>query len=280
VKEGPLTKICRSKHEQRWVVLFNDILIYASESSIGLIKKLHFHKLFHLETLRVENVPDKETAHKKIKNAFQVVTPNKSFVLIAATPELKEEWIKVLKDTISAWCSKRATLARSQGETSFVISEAPVWIPDDEVVSCMLCFAPFTFTKRRHHCRSCGKVICAECSRKKLLLLNVDKSPVRVCDNCYNNLATSKEEEAESANKTVLASPIEQKEGSAPPSPSPRAIEYEALFNFEAENERELELKVGEHIWIVEEEVNGWYEAKSMNTGRVGFVPVNYVRRV
>lgn len=35
---------------------------------------------------------------------------------------------------------------------------APVWLPDFEAISCMMCNGKFTFRKRRHHCRACGKV--------------------------------------------------------------------------------------------------------------------------
>ncbi|XP_021568777.1 zinc finger FYVE domain-containing protein 9-like, partial [Carlito syrichta] len=34
---------------------------------------------------------------------------------------------------------------------------APVWVPDSQAPNCMKCEARFTFTKRRHHCRACGK---------------------------------------------------------------------------------------------------------------------------
>lgn len=42
---------------------------------------------------------------------------------------------------------------------------APVWVPDAQALVCMKCGVKFTFTKRRHHCRACGKV------RKKLKLI-------------------------------------------------------------------------------------------------------------
>ncbi|NXY81103.1 ZFY16 protein, partial [Alcedo cyanopectus] len=34
----------------------------------------------------------------------------------------------------------------------------PAWVPDSEAPKCMNCHIKFTFTKRRHHCRACGKV--------------------------------------------------------------------------------------------------------------------------
>ncbi|KAM4740033.1 zinc finger FYVE domain-containing protein 9 [Anableps anableps] len=37
---------------------------------------------------------------------------------------------------------------------------APVWVPDAEAQVCMKCGTKFTFTKRRHHCRACGKEAC------------------------------------------------------------------------------------------------------------------------
>ena len=35
---------------------------------------------------------------------------------------------------------------------------APPWLPDSAVSMCQLCSAHFTVTRRRHHCRACGKV--------------------------------------------------------------------------------------------------------------------------
>lgn len=36
-------------------------------------------------------------------------------------------------------------------------SKQPPWVPDSEAPNCMNCEQKFTFTKRRHHCRACGK---------------------------------------------------------------------------------------------------------------------------
>lgn len=53
--------------------------------------------------------------------------------------------------------------AGQQGDPSRKASSAlgdvaPVWVPDSQAPVCMKCDVKFTFTKRRHHCRACGKV--------------------------------------------------------------------------------------------------------------------------
>ncbi|GLD56788.1 zinc finger FYVE domain-containing protein 16-like isoform X2 [Lates japonicus] len=47
-------------------------------------------------------------------------------------------------------------------------SRQPAWVPDSEAPNCMNCNQRFTFTKRRHHCRACGKVrlLCQQRQQK------------------------------------------------------------------------------------------------------------------
>ncbi|KAF6714741.1 Zinc finger FYVE domain-containing protein 16 [Oryzias melastigma] len=40
-------------------------------------------------------------------------------------------------------------------------SRQPAWVPDADAPNCMNCNQKFTFTKRRHHCRACGRVSSA-----------------------------------------------------------------------------------------------------------------------
>ncbi|KFQ35558.1 Zinc finger FYVE domain-containing protein 9, partial [Merops nubicus] len=72
---------------------------------------------------------------------------------------------------------------------------APVWVPDSQAPNCMKCEARFTFTKRRHHCRACGKVFCAACCSLKCKLLYMDGKEARVCVICHSVLMNGKWEE-------------------------------------------------------------------------------------
>ncbi|XP_068949102.1 zinc finger FYVE domain-containing protein 9-like [Petaurus breviceps papuanus] len=65
---------------------------------------------------------------------------------------------------------------------------APVWVPDSQAPNCMKCEARFTFTKRRHHCRACGKVFCAACCSLKCKLLYLERKEARVCVICHSVL--------------------------------------------------------------------------------------------
>lgn len=42
-----------------------------------------------------------------------------------------------------------------------------VWMDDAAASSCLICGAPFTFFRRRHHCRICGRLVCETCSEQK-----------------------------------------------------------------------------------------------------------------
>lgn len=39
-----------------------------------------------------------------------------------------------------------------------------IWIPDAKTEGCMRCGRTFGWRRRRHHCRLCGRCVCASCS--------------------------------------------------------------------------------------------------------------------
>jgi len=46
----------------------------------------------------------------------------------------------------------------------------PKWQADAEVTNCPVCKTLFTFFYRKHHCRKCGRVVCANCSPHRITI--------------------------------------------------------------------------------------------------------------
>ncbi|KAI7745654.1 hypothetical protein M8C21_023186, partial [Ambrosia artemisiifolia] len=64
-------------------------------------------------------------------------------------------------------------------------SEPP---PFQESTRCDVCKCSFNAFRRRHHCRNCGRTLCAEHSSDQMALPQFGlHSPVRVCANCYSD---------------------------------------------------------------------------------------------
>ncbi|XP_036927904.1 lateral signaling target protein 2 homolog isoform X2 [Acanthopagrus latus] len=83
------------------------------------------------------------------------------------------------QETISS-----SELAAKAREGQF--EDPPDWVPDEACNSCIACKAPFTVIRRKHHCRSCGKIFCSRCSSHSAPLPRYGQvKPVRVCTHCY-----------------------------------------------------------------------------------------------
>ncbi|CAE6500871.1 unnamed protein product [Rhizoctonia solani] len=86
----------------------------------------------------------------------------------------------------------------------------PIWVPDREAPVCMRCQAAFGWRRRRHHCRICGRVVCASCSSKNFFVMdpsNPDTSksrkPERACTLCYEAVFPVVDSSAESINSSA-----------------------------------------------------------------------------
>ncbi|CAF4690539.1 unnamed protein product [Rotaria sp. Silwood1] len=67
-------------------------------------------------------------------------------------------------------------------------SVAPEWVSDDQAPVCMKCSAKFSITRRRHHCRACGKVFCSACCWQKVKLIHDDSKEDRACNDCIKTI--------------------------------------------------------------------------------------------
>lgn len=73
-----------------------------------------------------------------------------------------------------------------EADAMFTSDTAPGW-SDGKV--CHRCRDAFTFTTRKHHCRNCGQIFCAQCSNRtcRLPKFGIEKE-VRVCEGCFTSL--------------------------------------------------------------------------------------------
>uniref|UniRef100_M4B9P2 FYVE-type domain-containing protein n=1 Tax=Hyaloperonospora arabidopsidis (strain Emoy2) TaxID=559515 RepID=M4B9P2_HYAAE len=63
------------------------------------------------------------------------------------------------------------------------------WREDDESACCKMCFAMFTkLSRRRHHCRVCGELVCGACSQDLVSLTDKFPAPRRACVACCSLL--------------------------------------------------------------------------------------------
>ncbi|KAF7317581.1 hypothetical protein MKEN_00845100 [Mycena kentingensis (nom. inval.)] len=68
-----------------------------------------------------------------------------------------------------------------------------IWIPDEKTESCMRCGRTFGWRRRRHHCRLCGRCVCAGCSDRTFFISDPNakddsSKPARACNACYETV--------------------------------------------------------------------------------------------
>eukprot|EP01065_Artemidia_motanka_P043852 TRINITY_DN6153_c0_g1_i1.p1 TRINITY_DN6153_c0_g1~~TRINITY_DN6153_c0_g1_i1.p1 ORF type:complete len:377 (+),score=102.71 TRINITY_DN6153_c0_g1_i1:58-1131(+) len=66
-----------------------------------------------------------------------------------------------------------------------------LWQADSVAHSCHECASGFTFVRRRHHCRSCGRVFCGSCTKRRYSVPGEGDAAVRVCTNCFIFLSST-----------------------------------------------------------------------------------------
>jgi hypothetical protein len=60
------------------------------------------------------------------------------------------------------------------------------WVVDDDFDDCMICGINFGFFTLKHHCRSCGNLICDSCSPYFVVIYELsDMGKLRICVQCY-----------------------------------------------------------------------------------------------
>ncbi|GLE01420.1 hypothetical protein PINS_up010250 [Pythium insidiosum] len=78
-------------------------------------------------------------------------------------------------------------ISRKRISRELTMRRSPNWVNDKDRHCCHLCLKTFTNTRRKHHCRACGEIICRHCSLYKAVdLQSVGVTTLRVCKACMD----------------------------------------------------------------------------------------------
>ncbi|XP_047340766.1 1-phosphatidylinositol-3-phosphate 5-kinase FAB1B [Impatiens glandulifera] len=119
-------------------------------------------------------------------------------------PDKSSDLFGVLKSWIS-WRSEPANVSRD------------FWMPDQSCLVCYECDSQFTLFNRRHHCRHCGRIFCANCTSNWVPVITSEQAfsredcdKIRVCTFCFKQWEqglTAVDERAEEASVALSNSP-------------------------------------------------------------------------
>ncbi|KAG9334441.1 hypothetical protein JZ751_007638 [Albula glossodonta] len=220
IKEGHILKLAarNTSAMERYLFLFNNMLLYCVPKFSLVGQKFIVRTRIGIEGMKVL-----ETSNEDYPHTFQVSGKERTLELQASSEQDKEDWIKAFQETIEIFHQKNETFKSASKDVEEVSTaelgkRAPRWIRDNEVTMCMKCREPFNaLTRRRHHCRACGYVVCWKCSDNKAALEYDGKRMNKVCKDCYAILMgnSESEERAEGKKKGILEIEAAQFSGSS-----------------------------------------------------------------
>ncbi|KAG0329133.1 hypothetical protein BG000_000191 [Podila horticola] len=106
LKRGNVWKICRRNVQQRLIILFSDCILWTSPSLNPLDETLTFHRKVELENCTVIGVDGSDPT----KNAFQIMSPDKSSQVYVETLREKEAWMEAIRKAKADYLLAKTTL--------------------------------------------------------------------------------------------------------------------------------------------------------------------------
>nr|XP_051710757.1 FYVE, RhoGEF and PH domain-containing protein 2 isoform X2 [Oryctolagus cuniculus] len=194
LREGPVLKISFRRNDpmERYLFLFNNMLLYCVPKVIQVGAHFQVRTRIDVAGMKVRALMDPEFPH-----SFLVSGKQRTLELQARSQEEMISWLQACQAAIDQVEKRNETfkaavqgpeggLQEPQLQSEELGLRAPQWVRDKMVTMCMRCREPFNaLTRRRHHCRACGYVVCARCSEYRAELKYNANRPSRVCLDCY-----------------------------------------------------------------------------------------------
>ncbi|CAN0129384.1 unnamed protein product [Lampetra planeri] len=208
IKEGQILKLSAKNGtaQERHLFLFNNMLLYC-------VPKLRLmgQQRFSVRTrLNIDGMQLQEVESQGQPYTFSVSGKQRALVIRARSEAEKKEWVKAIRDTIEkheknseSFKAFNSSFTRDD-DGEFSATElgrrAPHLVRERSVSECMSCSEPFNaLTRRKHHCRACGHVVCGKCSEYKAQLEYEGGKLGRVCHDCYGVLRPQQQQQQQEA---------------------------------------------------------------------------------
>uniref|UniRef100_A0A1A8HX53 FYVE, RhoGEF and PH domain containing 4 n=1 Tax=Nothobranchius kuhntae TaxID=321403 RepID=A0A1A8HX53_NOTKU len=210
LKEGRLLKLAarNASAMERHLFLFNNFLLCCSAKFSLVGQKFTVRCRIGVDGMKVHQTTNEDHLY-----TFQVSGKEKSLELQASSEQDRDEWIEVIQEAINVFQKKNETFKMVSKELYMeepakeLGRRAPRWIRDNEVNVCMICREPFNaLTRRRHHCRACGYVVCWRCSDNKASLEYDGNKLNKVCKACYSILTGQRGERMDRKKRRMIES--------------------------------------------------------------------------
>ncbi|XP_070847754.1 FYVE, RhoGEF and PH domain-containing protein 4-like isoform X1 [Chaetodon trifascialis] len=210
LREGRLLKLAarNTSAMERHLFLFNNFLLCCTPKFSLVGQRFTVRCRIGVDGMQVQ-----QTTNEDHPYTFQVSGKERTLELQASSDQDRDEWIKVIQEAVDVFQKKNKTFKLASKElnaeepTEELGRRAPRWIRDNEVTVCMKCQEPFNaITRRRHHCRACGCVVCWKCSDNKVALEYDGNKLNKVCKACYSILTGQRGERVEGKKRRMLES--------------------------------------------------------------------------
>jgi hypothetical protein len=147
---------------------------------------------FHLIVIKADKFSFDDLKNKTLLNYINIITSSKTpiearnLLHLDDNMDIKESFVQ------ETWEDLKHSFDGFWNTKSY-----KKYVQDHTVTICYSCKTQFSFFFRKHHCRSCGKIFCSNCSNKKIIVPEDLCSYIsyhfyynedRVCDNCYNEI--------------------------------------------------------------------------------------------
>ncbi|XP_077073792.1 faciogenital dysplasia isoform X2 [Siphateles boraxobius] len=193
IKEGHIKKMSAKNGtaQDRYLYLFNNMVLYCVPKLRLMGQKFSVRERIDIAGMEVQG-----NVKQNVPHAFTIIGKQRSLELQARTAEEKDDWIKVISATIEKHKQNSETFKAFN--SSFSREDEPdatgSWSTcetdgaqqerksskrrEKERETCKGCSETFHFTKRKHHCKTCGAAVCGKCSRV------CESRNMRVCKQC------------------------------------------------------------------------------------------------